>query len=169
MSRRPFLSDTDIVSRVTVGYEGSVVFGRQLGLVVLNPDFMANHSITEVIAKDFKQTCKGEPDQLLAAIEFKLITKPLTELLQDEIEKDFCKLSWAIDKKHGQSAYMVIFNRSSHEQAFVNNLDRIARENPNVRGLYIESVLRPERKYYINYMNDWKRKLRYKHDNSSKH
>ena len=61
---------------------------------------------------------------------------------------------------------MIIFNRCRPEKAFVNKLDRIVRENPNVRGLYIESVLKPERSFYINYINDWERKLRFKQDNS---
>ncbi len=135
-------------------------------LVVLNPEFVANHSIAEIMAKDFKKTCKDESYHLLAAIELKLIANPLSGRFQDEIEKDFCKLSWAIDKKHAWSVYMVIFNRCRHEEAFVNKLDRIARENPNVRGLYIESVLKPERNCYINYINNWEKKLPFKHDNS---
>jgi len=42
-------------------------------LVILNPEFVAKHTIDEVIAKDYKKCCVAEQNHLLAAIEFKFI------------------------------------------------------------------------------------------------
>jgi hypothetical protein len=128
---------------------------------VLNPNFIANHSIREVIAKNFKKCCKDENDHLLTAIEFKLIVNPLSKGLESEIGKDFKKLSWAIKTRQARSAYMIIFNRVRQEKAFAGSLDEIARQDRDVKGLYLESVAGKERYYEIKYLNEWKHKLRF--------
>jgi hypothetical protein len=137
-------------------------------LVVLNPDFVANHSIEEVIAKDFKKCCKDENDHLLAAIEFKLIVNPLRKSVESEIRKDFQKLTWSINSRQARSAYMVIFNRVRPEKAFANSLDEIALQNPHVKGLYLESVIGKKRHYDPIYLNEWKQRLRFTGKASSK-
>jgi hypothetical protein len=137
-------------------------------LVVLNPDFVASHSIGEVIAKDFKKCCKDENDHLLAAIEFKLIVNPLSKGLESEIEKDFKKLTWSINNRQSRSAYMIIFNRVRPEKTFANRLDKIADQNPHVKGLYLESVVGKKRHYDIKYLNEWKQRLRFTKKDSSK-
>lgn len=132
-------------------------------LVVLNPEFVASHSIMEVIAKDFKKCCKTENDHLLASIEFKLIVNPLSKGLEREIEKDINKLTWSIETGQARSAYMIIFNRVRPEKAFANRLAAIADKNVHVKGLYLESVFGKDRHYDIKYLNDnkWKEKLRF--------
>jgi len=137
-------------------------------LVVLNPEFVANHSISEVIAKDFKKCCKNESNHLLASIEFKLIVNPLSKGFESEIGKDFQKLTLAIQKRQSRSAYMIIFNRARPENAFADSLDKTARQNPNVKGLYLESVVGPKRHYKIKYLNEWKHRLRFTQKASSK-
>lgn len=130
-------------------------------LVVLDPDFLARHSIEEVIAKNYKKCCKDEDDHLLTAIEFKMIVNPLSKGLEVEIGKDFKKLSWAIKTKQARSAYMIIFNRVRQEKAFAESLDEIASQDRDVKGLYLESVVGKERHYDIKYLNEWKHKLRF--------
>ena len=130
-------------------------------LVVLNPNFIANHSIGEVIAKNFKKCCKDENDHLLTAIEFKMIVNPLSKGLESEIEKDFKKLTWAIKTRQARSAYMIIFNRFRQEKTFASSLDEIALQDHHVKGLYLESVVGKRRHYDIKYLNEWKHKLRF--------
>ena len=137
-------------------------------LVVLNPDFVASHSIGEVIAKDFKKCCKDENDHLLAAIEFKLIVNPLSKALESEIEKDFQKLTWSIINRQARSAYMIIFNRVRPEKAFADSLRKIALQNPHVKGLYLESVVGEKRHYDPTYLNEWTQRLRFTRKASSK-
>jgi len=50
-------------------------------LVVLNPKFIASHTIDEVIAKDYTKCCKDKKHHLLAAVEFKLIIKPFFHII----------------------------------------------------------------------------------------
>jgi hypothetical protein len=138
--------------------------------VVLNPEFIRNHSIQEVIAKDFKKCCKTEKDHLLASIEFKLIVNPLSKRLEREIGKDFKKLTWSIEKGQARSAYMIIFNRVRQQKAFADSLTTIEHQNPHVKGLYLESVVGKKRYYNIKYLNEnnWKQKVRYTEKVSSK-
>lgn len=137
-------------------------------LVVLNPDFVASHSIGEVIAKVFKKCCKDENDHLLAAIEFKLIVNPLSKGLESEIEKDFQKLTWSINNRQARSAYMIIFNRVRQEKNFLYSLDKIAFQNPHVKCLYLESVVGKMRHYEIKYLNEWKQRLRFTQNRKNK-
>ncbi|MDK2801665.1 MAG: hypothetical protein PWQ70_3284 [Clostridiales bacterium] len=51
----------------------SLGIGGHYDLVILNPDFLVNNSIDEVIAKDFKKCKVDVKDHLLAAIEFKFM------------------------------------------------------------------------------------------------
>ena len=51
----------------------SLGIGGHYDLIILNPDFLANNSIDEVIAKDFKKCKVDVKDYLLAAIEFKFM------------------------------------------------------------------------------------------------
>lgn len=130
-------------------------------LAILNPDFIAKHSIDEVIAKDFKKCVVEEKNHLLAAIEFKLIVRPLSKGMRSGIEKDFKKLSYAKNLSQAMTVYMVIFNRSREENLYISELIRLAEENPHVKGLYIESVKSKLRHYKIQYLNQWVHKLRF--------
>ncbi|EKD26283.1 MAG: hypothetical protein ACD_79C01283G0004 [uncultured bacterium] len=132
-------------------------------LVILNPDFIKDHNIKEVIAQDYKKTCqKNIKEHLLAAIEFKLITKPLSAGLKNEIEKDFKKLAWAVkDKEQAKNAYLIIFNRTRKEEVFLNDLRKYSAENPEVKAIYIESIKNEKRTYKILYMGSWSHKLKY--------
>jgi hypothetical protein len=102
-------------------------------LAILNPDFIAKHSIDEVIAKDFKKCAVEEKNHLLAAIEFKLIVNPLSKGMRSEIEKDFCKLSFAKNLNQAMTTYMVIFNRCREEKAYISELTRMAAKNPYIK------------------------------------
>lgn len=128
-------------------------------LVILNPDFMIKHSIDEIIAKDYKKCCVDEKNHLQAAIEFKFITSPLSKNMREEIQKDFIKLSWAVEKEQATHAYMIIFNRARTEKAFYDELDISSKNNPLVKGLYVESVKRQRRDYKVIYLNNWSQTL----------
>ena len=140
--------------------------GRGLSdLVVLNPEFVANHSLEEVMAKDYRTYCKDEKHQLLAAIEFKLIVKPLDKKMEKEIEKDFKKLTWAIESGQVDDVYLIIFNRARKEERFVQDLRGLKMRYLKVKGVYLESIVSSKERYYeIIYLNDedWKYKIRYK-------
>lgn len=110
-------------------------------MVVLNPDFITNHGIQQVISKDNKirQTVNFNDNHLLAAIEFKLLHKPLTENLRDEIKKDFIKLGWALETKQARNAYMLIFNRYGEEKKYWETLEELQREHQDIKLIYQES------------------------------
>jgi hypothetical protein len=110
-------------------------------MVVLNPAFIESHDIKQVISKNntICQTIKFEGNPLLAAIEFKLLHKPLGEDLIGEIKKDFIKLSWAWDRKQAQKAYMLIFNRWGEEKQFRQTLDEFQTKYPAVKLIYQEA------------------------------
>ncbi|MDD3894258.1 MAG: hypothetical protein PHU36_04480 [Syntrophomonadaceae bacterium] len=129
-------------------------------LVVLNPDFMKEHSINEIIAKNFKKCCVNEKHHLLTAIEFKLVVSPLSKNLREEIAKDFTKLTWSLESQ-AQNAYMVIFNRVRPEVTYYEELNQLAQENPQVKAIYVESVKEPKRHYHFIYLNNWANKLRF--------
>jgi hypothetical protein len=130
-------------------------------LVILNPDFLANHSIDEVIAKDFKK-CKVEvQDHLLTAIEFKFIVSPLSKNMRSEIIKDFRKLVMALEAGQTQTAYLIVFNRSSHEEDFIREFEELSDLDSRVKGIYIESIKGNTRYYKVVYINQWSNKLRF--------
>lgn len=85
-------------------------------LVILNPEFVAKHSIDEVIAKNFKRCKVDVEDHLLSAIEFKFIINSLSANVRAEIVKDFKKLSFALDMKQTKSAFLIVFNRCRPEE-----------------------------------------------------
>jgi hypothetical protein len=110
-------------------------------MVVLNPEFMENHSIEQVISKDntVRQTVAYEKDHLLTAIEFKLLHKPLSKALRHEIKKDFIKLTWALESKQARQAYMLIFNRYGSEKGYIEELQELESAHPEVKLIYQES------------------------------
>jgi len=110
-------------------------------MVVLNPDFINNHEIQQVISKDNKirQKVNFNDNHLLTAIEFKLLHKPLTENLRSEIKKDFIKLSWALETKQARDAYMLIFNRYGKEKKYWETLEELQREHQGIKLIYQES------------------------------
>ena len=110
-------------------------------MVVLNPDFINNHEIQQVISKDntIRQTVNFNDNHLLAAIEFKLLHKPLTGDLRDEIKKDFIKLGWALETKQAREAYMLIFNRYGEERNYWQTLEELQREHQGIKLVYQES------------------------------
>ena len=110
-------------------------------MVVLNPGFIQEHEIQQVISKDNKirQTITFADNHLLAAIEFKLLHKPLHKNMEQEIRKDFIKLGWALKTKQARSAYMLIFNRYGEETNYHRTLDVLADENPEIKLIYQES------------------------------
>lgn len=110
-------------------------------LAVLDPVFVENHPIHEIIAKDYDD-CDRDPitPPLLAAIEFKFLVRPLHGQMMREIECDFQKLSWALEKQ-ATNAYMLIFNRSQAIGADQKeSLLAFQAKNPGVKLLYAESV-----------------------------
>ena len=116
-------------------------------MVVLNPAFVESFDIEQVISKDNKirMSVKYSDNLLLAAIEFKLLYKPLTEDLKDEIKKDFFKLNEALKKddnlEKGQTkqAYMLIFNRWGREEKYWGTLEMLKIKYPNISLIYQES------------------------------
>ena len=63
---------------------------------------------------------------------------------------------------------MIIFNRVRPEKAFADHLHNIADQNAHVKGLYLESVAGKKRHYDIKYLNEWKQRLRFIQNASSK-
>ena len=133
-------------------------------LVVLNPDFVSKHSIDEVIAKNFKLCKVSVQDHLVSAIELKFIVNPLSARMKEEIKKDFEKLSFALEVKQARTAYLIIFNRCRSEENFIEELKELSKKHKEVKGLYIESIKKPERKYRVEYLNCWDEKLRFERD-----
>ena len=116
-------------------------------MVVLNPEFIGGHGIQQVISKDntIRQTITYGDNHLLAAIEFKLLHKPLGRHLIDEIKKDFVKLSWSLETKQARVAYMLIFNRWGEEKAFWETLEELKLKYPGVKLVYQESYYEAEK------------------------
>lgn len=110
-------------------------------MVVLNPKFVEGHNIEQVISKDNKirQTVEFEQNHLLAAIEFKLLHKPLGKNLRDEIHKDFVKLSWSLETHQAREAFMLIFNRYGSEPEYIRELEMMEKTHPGVKLIYQES------------------------------
>ena len=110
-------------------------------MIVLNPLFVKDHAIETVISKDNKisQTIKYGDHHLLAAIEFKLLHKPLGPNMLDEIRKDFIKLDWALETGQARHAYMLIFNRYGEEKRFKERLEGLKVEHHTVKLIYQES------------------------------
>ena len=130
-------------------------------LVVLNPAFLKKHSLEQVIAKNYKKCRKEEKNQLLAAIEFKLIVSPLSKSVRQEIKKDFTKLSWALDLGQAVNSYMIVFNRVRPEDGFINQFKSFSEESPEVKGIYVESSKMGGRHYRVIYTDNWTTRLRY--------
>lgn len=126
-------------------------------LVILNPGFVANHSIEEVIAKDFKRAAVSERDHLLAAIEFKFIHRALDKGQREEIDKDVKKLEWSVtlEPPQSQNAYLLVFNRHRHEPALIADIENWARDYPRVKMLYIESVFARKKHKKVVYHGAW--------------
>lgn len=130
-------------------------------LVILNPNFVGKNSKDEVIAKNFKKCKADEKDHLISAIEFKFIVNPLSANLRDEIKKDFIKLSMALNFKQTRSAYLIVFNRCRSEDAFKEEMKELSKKDKRVKVIYIESMKIPDRKYRIEYLNCWNKRLRF--------
>lgn len=130
-------------------------------LVVLDPAFVKTHDLSAITAKDYRKLATDQFPQLLAAIEFKLIINPLSKNIRSEIEKDFQKLRLAIKHKQAKQGYMIIFNRSSEEKDFKDEISKYPRAE-GLKIIYIESIKDPERNYDILYLGNWKYKLRYR-------
>ena len=110
-------------------------------MVVLNPAFVENHKMQQVISKDntIRKNIRFADNHLLAAIEFKLLHKPLGQHLKDEIKKDFIKLGWALETGQAKEAYMLIFNRYGKEEDYQRVLEDHRKERPNIKLIYQES------------------------------
>ncbi|PIP18874.1 MAG: hypothetical protein COX41_05885 [Candidatus Omnitrophica bacterium CG23_combo_of_CG06-09_8_20_14_all_41_10] len=124
-------------------------------MVVLNPDFINSHEIQQVISKDNKirQTVNFNDNHLLAAIEFKLLHKPLTEKLRNEIKKDFIKLGWALETRQARDAYMLIFNRYGEERDYWKTLEGLQREHRDIKLIYQESYCKESK--HITYIKPY--------------
>jgi len=125
-------------------------------LVVLNPSFLAAYPLTTVTNQDvsrIRQRPKERP--LLAAIEFKMPRSRIGSSTLKEIEIDFQKLQHSL--AWSQSLYMLIFNR--HERMTAEawaEIDRMAAENADVKGLYMECVREGEAMpYQVKYLGNW--------------
>jgi len=109
-------------------------------MIVLNPQFIKDHNIETVIFKDNKlRQIEYGDHHLLAAIEFKLLHKPLTRNLLDEIKKDFIKLDWSLKTRQARAAYMLIFNRYGKEQGLWGILQDMCGKYQNIKLVYQES------------------------------
>jgi len=127
-------------------------------LAILNPDFMANHSLETVIAKDFAKVATSERDHLLAAIEFKFIHRALGRDMRGEIKKDAIKLNWSItlEPPQSQNAYLLVFNRYKHEPTLIADIKNWSRNYPQVKMLYVESVIAKEKHKKVLFHGKWK-------------
>jgi len=130
-------------------------------LVVLDPEFVKAHELKQIIAKNYKTDCVKNEMSLLASIEFKLIVKPLDRNVQDQIEKDFQKLEWAVEKNQAKQSYMIIFNRYREEKRYKDKVIKQKKLHPKIKGIYLESIVNPQRLCEIIYLNEWKYKLRF--------
>jgi len=110
-------------------------------MAVLNPTFIENHKINQVIYKDNKirQTVQFDDNHVLAAIEFKLLHKPLSKGLKEEIKKDFFKLVGALKTGQAKEAYMLIFNRYGKEEKYWRDLAEYQKNQPSIKLVYQES------------------------------
>lgn len=135
-------------------------------LVILNPEFLKNHTMSEIIAKDFEKCQVNEKHHLLAAIEFKFVVGPLSTNMREEIKKDFRKLSMALDQGQSKNAYLIVFNRFRPEDDFRKEFLDFSKTNRRIKGLYIESTTAQFRQCKIVYLNDWIQKLRFGSDNT---
>ena len=110
-------------------------------MVVLNPAFVENHKMQQVISKDntIRQTVHFNDNHVLAAIEFKLLHRPLSKALKEEINKDFVKLGWALETGQAKEAYMLIFNRYGKEEGYWGVLDEFRKTRPDIKLIYQES------------------------------
>ena len=127
-------------------------------LAILNPEFMANHSIDTVIAKDFTKAATSKRDHLLATVEFKFIHRALGKDLRDEIMKDAKKLNWSItlEPPQSQNAYLLVFNRYRSEPTLITDIKNWSREYPRVKILYIESVIAKKKYKKVVFSEGWK-------------
>ena len=128
-------------------------------LVVLNPKFMIGHDINEIIAQTYKKCKKDESNHLLAAIEFKLVTKSLDKGLRSEIKKDFKKLRLALSNKQAISAFMIIFNRANKNEKYHKEFQSLTNKYPEIKAIYVESVFKPKRYAKPFYSANWKHKI----------
>lgn len=126
-------------------------------LAILNPEFVANHSIDTVIAKDISKAATKENNHLLAAIEFKFICRALGKDMRSEIEKDAIKLNWSLTHEPPQSkhGYLLVFNRHREEPALIGDLEKWSDDYPQVKMLYIESVISRKHKRVL-FCGNWK-------------
>ena len=110
-------------------------------MVVLNPEFVKSLNIEQVISKsnELRKGIRFDGHHLLAAIEFKLLHKPLGQALKDEIKKDFIKLNWALETGQARNAYMLVFNRYGNERTYWKELEGLEAKYPGVRLIYQES------------------------------
>ncbi|MDK2801664.1 MAG: hypothetical protein PWQ70_3283 [Clostridiales bacterium] len=79
--------------------------------------------------------------------------------MRAEIIKDFRKLIMALDGGQTQSAYLIVFNRSRHEEAFIREFEKLSDLDSRVKGIYIESIKGNYRHYKVVYINQWSDKL----------
>ena len=84
----------------------------------------------------------GLKNHLIAAIEFKLLHKHLTKGLENEIRKDFAKLSWSLKKGQAREAYMLIFNRWGEEKSFRETLKKLQAKYKHIKLVYQESYFK---------------------------
>ena len=125
-------------------------------LVVLNPAFVSEHTFDTITNQDHT-TISDEwaHKPLLAGIEFKFPRRSLITQTLEGIEIDFQKLQCSSGWCDG--LYMLIFNR--HERMAAERwpeLERMARENPDVKALYMEYVGEGEaRAYQVKYLGNW--------------
>lgn len=132
-------------------------------LVILNPKFVEEHTIDEVIAKDLKSTVLEGEDvvakyrhHLVAAIEFKFITRALDKGMKQQIEEDIVKLKWALGYCHCQNAYLLVLNRYGCEDQYIEELGKRWKDDEEVKILYIESTICKEKnKPPVEYFGSW--------------
>ncbi len=117
--------------------------------VVLNPEFIEEFDIKNVVNKDIRDVEKRSlnkekfRNELLIAIEIKYVVNNSKSFVE-EVKKDLKKLSIA-SKKQSFEAYNLVF--CNHEYKYISELkDAIVMANPNIRSLLALSYYKDSKK-----------------------
>jgi len=99
-------------------------------MAILNPNFIQNNPINTIINKNINFS-SGKENDLIAAFEFKFITRHDKEKFQHEIDYDFKKLSNA---QEANLKYMLVFANTIENE--VDYFEKI-KDNKDVNIIYV--------------------------------
>ena len=106
--------------------------------VVLNPRFVESYPLSVVTNKDFHLLPKKlSYKPVIAAIEFKYIIRRIDKKMLENIEMDFQKLQSSTPYSYAR--YVLIFNRFGSIGEYIREIERMKKENPNVKAVYAEA------------------------------